>query len=448
MGRMSRPLTSATLGPLGEFELVVLLGPDRGQRLRLGTRPLRIGTGIGCALRLSDPDVESEHLELQAQGDRIAVEHLPAESNSRFGGARFSRLEVKPGAVLEIGQTILKVTTIEHFPRPLPSMSDRFFGLIGPSLAMREVFALLELVSQTDVPVLIEGETGTGKELCAEALVQASARRSAPFVVCDLAGIPRSVIESELFGHVRGAFTGAERDRDGAFAQAHLGTIFIDELGELELQMQPRLLRAIEQKKVKPVGASAYRDVDVRIVSATNRDLRLEARAGRFRPDLYHRLSVVRIRLPPLRDRKEDLPSLVEHFLAGRDIEVPKETLRLFAEYDWPGNVRELRNVIDRGLSLLGGARVLHPGLLGLDELLADPPQFPSDGSPTSVQVERMIEPFKTEKERLVARWEREYLSKLLRGSAGNVAEAARRGGLDRVHLHRLIKKHGIDNWY
>jgi two-component system nitrogen regulation response regulator GlnG len=446
MSEISRPFPAAPSFQT-EFELLVLLGPDRGQRLGLGIEPRRVGTAASCALRLSDQDVEGEHLEVRRRGDRVAVTHLATRRESRFGGAHFSHLELPPGAVIEVGQSTLKVLTVERFLRPLPSTSDRFFGLIGGSLAMREVFTMLELVSQAEVPVLVEGETGTGKELCAEALAQASPRKSAPFVICDLAGVPRSVIESELFGHVRGAFTGAERDREGAFAQAHLGTLFIDEIGELELPMQPRLLRAIEQKKIKPVGASAYRDLDVRILSATNRELRQEVRAGRFRPDLYHRLSVVRIQLPPLRARKEDLPLLVEHFLGSRDVQVPRETMRLFEQYDWPGNVRELRNVIDRGLSLLGDSRVLHPGLLGLDELLPDLPHA-SPNSNASAPFERGIAPFKTEKERLVSRWEREYVSKLLRGTGGNVARAARRGGLDRVHLHRLIKKHGIDDWH
>jgi DNA-binding NtrC family response regulator len=314
-----------------------------------------------------------------------------------------------------------------------PSEADRFGGLVGPSRRMREVFSLLQLLSRSDLAVLIEGETGTGKELCAEALRAAGTRRDAPFVVCDLAGVSRPLIESELFGHVRGAFTGADRDRDGAFAQAHGGTIFIDEIGELELEVQPRLLRALEQRKVKPVGSSTYRDVDVRVIAATNRDLSVEAKAGRFRPDLYHRLAVVRVTLPPLRDRKEDIPVLVDHFLAGREVEVPPETFALFQGYDWPGNVRELRNVIDRGLSLMGDGRVLHPRLLGLEH--AVPGDAPGE-----------TESFMQEKGRLILAWERDYLRRLLRRAAGNISRAAREGGIDRVHLHRLLRKHGLES--
>jgi transcriptional regulator with GAF, ATPase, and Fis domain len=259
--------------------------------------------------------------------------------------------------------------------------------------------------------------------------------------VCDLAGVSRSLIESELFGHVRGAFTGADRDRQGAFEQAHGGTIFIDEIGELELDMQPRLLRALESRKIKPVGAAQYREIDVRVIAATNRDLREEVKAGRFRDDLYHRLAVVRVTLPPLRERKEDVAPLVQHFLAGKDVVVPPETMGLFTEYDWPGNVRELKNVIDRGLSLMGQNRVLDPALLGLEAMpgtstAGTNPQWPSVGN----------EGFREAKERLIASWERDYVTQLLRRAGGNVSKAAREGGLDRVYLHRLIKKYGIAN--
>jgi DNA-binding NtrC family response regulator len=308
---------------------------------------------------------------------------------------------------------------------------------------MREVFALLELVAQSDLPVLIEGETGTGKELCAEALFAAGRRANEPWIVCDLAGMSRSLIESELFGHVRGAFTGADRDREGTFVQAHGATLFIDEIGELELDMQPRLLRALEQRKVKPVGATQYRDIDVRVIVATNRDLRQEVQAGRFRSDLYHRLAVMRVVLPPLRERKDDIPYLVEHFLDGKEVHVPPETMALLYDYDWPGNVRELKNVIERGVSLMGQRVTLEPALLGLELPARD-----LDGAPLNFAEADWFAfgtaGFREAKERLIASWEREYLAQLLRRTGGNVSRAARDGGLDRVYLHRLIKKYNL----
>ncbi|HEX4456624.1 MAG TPA: sigma 54-dependent Fis family transcriptional regulator [Polyangia bacterium] len=424
-----------------KLRVIVLSGPDQGKQLELERGTYFVGRAPHCDLVLSDSAVSRQHLELQMGARGVVVKDLGSTSGSFFGGAKFNEVTVGAGAVVTVGGSELKLATAERSHPILPSTRERFGALLGPSLKMREVFAMLELVAQSDVAVLIEGETGTGKELCAEAIRAAGPRARGPFVVCDLAGVSRSLIESELFGHVRGAFTGADRDREGAFAQAHGGTIFIDEIGELELDMQPRLLRALESRRIKPVGAAQYRDVDVRVIAATNRDLREEAKAGRFRDDLYHRLAVVRVTLPPLRERKDDIPALVQQFLHGKDVEIPPDTLALFTEYDWPGNVRELKNVIDRGLSLMGQNRVLHPSLLGLEA----PPNTQGSGAhawPTAVGNEG----FREAKERLIASWERDYVVQLLRRAGGNVSKAAREGGLDRVYLHRLIKKYGIAN--
>jgi DNA-binding NtrC family response regulator len=318
---------------------------------------------------------------------------------------------------------------------PLASEPSRFGDLVGTSAPMKELFAILARVAASDVGMLIEGETGTGKELVAEAIHAASARKGKPFVVCDLAGVTRSLIESELFGHVRGAFTGADRERDGAFAQAAGGTIFIDEIAELEPSAQPRLLRALERRQVKPVGGSVYRDLDVRVIAATNRDLAEEVKAGRFREDLFHRLAVMKVRLPSLRERREDIPLLVDHLLqrAGGNAKLAPEALARLVEHGWPGNVRELKNVLDRSLSLLPpeGERVITPELLGLSDAAAPP--APVD------------EGFRAAKERVVTAWERAWLSRLLSDARGNVTRAARVGRLDRVHLYRLLRKHNID---
>jgi transcriptional regulator with GAF, ATPase, and Fis domain len=415
------------------LRLLVAAGPDQGAALPLERGSYLLGRAPGCDLVLSDPAVSRQHLELQVTSQGVRVRDLETRNGSYHGGAAFREVEVGAGALFTIGATTL---TLRDGSTPLaqgvpPSTAERFGGLAGRSLRMREVYGLLERVAPTEVPILIEGETGTGKELCAEAIHLASGRAAKPLIVCDLAGVSRALIESELFGHVRGAFTGADRDRDGAFALAHGGTIFIDEIGELELALQPRLLRALEQRKVKPVGATGYRDVDVRLLAATNRDLEEEVRAGRFRADLYHRLAVVRVNLPPLRDRPEDLPLLTQVFLADRPVRVPPETLALFAQHDWPGNVRELRNAIDRGLSLLGEGGVLAPELLGIRRR----PELAAGSSSGG---------FRAAKERVVSAWEREYVSQLLERASGNVSMAAREGGLDRVYLHRLMKKHRI----
>jgi len=413
------------------LRLLVLSGPDAGQELVLEQGSYVVGKAPGCSLVLRDPAVSREHLELRMGSHGVLVRDLGSTNGSFFRGARFAEITLGPGATIELGASALKLLAEIARTSILPSPSTRFGGLMGLSLCMREAFALLERASLSDVPILIEGETGTGKELAAEAIHQASPRGKGAFVICDLAAVSRGLIESELYGHVRGAFTGADRDRVGAFEQAAGGTIFIDELGELELDAQPRLLRALERRQVKPVGASRFRDVDVRFVTATSRDLAAEVKAGRFREDLYHRLAVVRIRLPPLRERKEDLPLLVGTLLEGR-ASVPAETMALLAEYDWPGNVRELRNVLERARSLAGPDEALDPHLLGLS-----PAAPPGRLLPTGTT-------YKEVKERLLGEWERRFISDLLARADGNVSEAARRGGLDRVYLHRLMKKHGM----
>jgi transcriptional regulator with GAF, ATPase, and Fis domain len=424
------------------LRLVVLSGPDAGKEVELERGTYLVGKAPGCALTLTDVGVSRQHLELQVTSQGVIVKDLESTNGSYFGGARFTTVTVGAGAVIAIGTTELKLASADggRSTTLLPSDRDRFFGLIGKSLKMREVYSLLERVAQSDIAVLVEGETGTGKELCAEAIHFAGARAKQPFVICDLAGVSRSLIESELFGHVRGAFTGADRDREGAFTTAHGGTIFIDEVGELELEAQPRLLRALEQRKVKPVGATNYREVDVRVIAATNRDLREEVRAGRFRDDLYHRLAVVRVTLPPLRERKEDIPLLVDSFLEkGRKVRLPDETLALLTDYDWPGNVRELKNVIERGMSLMApDSDIMEPSLLGLEPPVRD------GGGPPVPWATIGPEGFREAKEKLISAWERDYVSQLLKKSGGNVSQAARDGGIDRVYLHRLMKKHGI----
>jgi DNA-binding NtrC family response regulator len=417
----------------------VVAGPDRGKSIALAPGEQLVGKSSSCALALSDPAVSRRHLKIELSPAGVRLVDLDSKNGSYYQGARFREVVVAPGARVTVGSSEIRIASAGA-PEPLaPSRADHFGALCGRSAAMREVFAVLERVARAEAPVLIEGETGTGKELCAQAIHEASGRARGRFVICDLAGVARSLIESELFGHVKGAFTGAERDRDGCFVAAHRGTLFVDEIGELEPELQPRLLRALEQKRVKPVGAGDYRPVDVRVVAATNRDLRAEAAKGRFREDLYHRLAVLRVRLPPLRERKEDIPFLVEKLLAERAdagaVRVADETLALLAEYDWPGNVRELRNVIERGLSLLDQERLLTPAQLALET--------PRVGA-TSGGAPRAGEPFHVGKERLLAAWERDYLVDLLARTRGNVSQAARQSGLGRAHLYRLMKKHGL----
>ena len=406
------------------LRLLVVTGPDQGKKLELESGTYRIGQAPECSLALTDRKVSRRHLEVEVRSDGVQLRDLGSRNGSFHRGARFTQLTIGAGEVVRIGTTDLKLVSATAGARLMPSAQERFGRLVGRSLVMRELFAVLEQVAGSDAPVLIGGETGTGKEVCAEAIHSKGARAAGPFVVCDCAGLAPTLIESELFGHERGAFTGADRSRDGAFARAHGGTLFIDEIGELSLDGQPRLLRAIESRSIKPVGAAAYRAVDVRVIVATNRDLRAEVAAGRFREDLFHRLSVLQVSMPPLRDRKEDLTLLIRHLAGDPPLELAPAAEALLLEYDWPGNVRELRNVVERARARSNGP-LLEAEALGLGD-------------------EQVPNTFHEAKKRLIDAWERAYVAELLHRTSGHVSRAARVAALDRVSLYRLMKKHGI----
>jgi two-component system, NtrC family, nitrogen regulation response regulator GlnG len=421
-----------------QLRLSVVSGPDRGKALRLSPGRFVIGKADACDLVLHDPLVSRRHLEVVVDQSEVRLVDLGSSNGSYFDGARFEALAVGVGAMVVIGSSELRLMAgAESAGVPL-SDADRFGALLGRSAVMRQLYTILERVAVSDAGILLQGETGVGKELAAEGIHSVSPRRGGPFVICDLAGLPASLIESELFGHVRGAFTGADRDRVGAFVQADGGTIFLDEIGEVSAEVQPRLLRALERRQVKPVGGSTYRSINVRVVAATNRDLEEEVREGRFRRDLYHRLAVACVTIPPLRDRREDIPLLVEQIVAeaaraaGRPVpQVPSSMMSQLTHHDWPGNVRELRNVLEQALALSPGAE-LNPALLSM-------PESHARDNDTHQAL-----PFRESRERLIDAWERDYLVDLLKAAGHNVSEAARRAGLSRVYLHELIRKHGL----
>jgi DNA-binding NtrC family response regulator len=294
--------------------------------------------------------------------------------------------------------------------------------------------------------VLIEGKSGTGKELAAEAIHQYSKRSAGPFVVFDCSAVPRELIESELFGHVKGSFTGATNTRKGAFEQAHKGTLFLDELGELELDLQPKLLRVLEQQQIKPVGATTPIDIDVRIVAATNRNLIHEVREGNFREDLFYRFDVIKVRLPPLKSRVEDLPILIEHFLeriskqTGRsDLNISYSTMEKLKQHTWPGNVRELKNFVERAALLAEGDR-LETRYLNYQP--SEKVQQSESGTPGFAERAAAEEvPFKEAKNRLVEEFEMAYWGQLLERTDGNISKAARIAGVHRKSLEYILKK-------
>ncbi|HYH99142.1 sigma 54-interacting transcriptional regulator, partial [Hyalangium sp.] len=331
------------------MKLVTLSGDDAGHALSLEVRGYRLGSDPACDIVLKDRTVSRQHLTLEVREDGVRARDLGSRNGSFCEGMRFTELEVRLGAVLRLGAVELKILPEDSRERViLPSSRPSFGSLVGASRKMREVFTLLERVAPGDSDVLIEGETGTGKEGCAQGIHLESKRNKGPFVIVDLAGIAPTLIESELFGHVKGAFTGAQTDRAGVFERADGGTVFLDEVGELPPDIQPRLLRVLEGRQVKRVGANDYRTVNVRVVAATHVDLESAVKAGKFREDLFHRLAVLRVTLPPLRERPEDIPLLVDTVLQrmGRPPStLSDQTRALLAQYPWPGNVRELRNV-------------------------------------------------------------------------------------------------------
>jgi two-component system nitrogen regulation response regulator GlnG len=422
--------------PSVRVKLVILSGPDAGRNQPLAPGLYKIGTEPSCDIVLKDRTVSRHHLTLEVRQEGVLARDMGSRNGSYCEGMRFNELQVRPGAVLKLGTTELKIVPESSRERVIaPSSRTSFGSLVGASRKMREVFSILERLGSGDADVLIQGETGTGKEGCAEGIHQSSQRHKGPFVIVDLAGIAPQLIESELFGHVKGAFTGAQSDRAGAFERAHGGTVFLDEVGELPMDIQPRLLRVLERRQVKRVGANDYRTVDVRVVAATHVDLESAVEAGKFREDLFHRLAVLQVTLPPLRERLEDIPLLVDTVLERMKRPpsvLSDQTRALLAQYPWPGNVRELRNVVERVVNL---------GEEALPDIPTEPgvPAVAGGGAPPEIDL-----PFKEAKERIIEGFERDYLKGLLERCEGNISRASREAGIARLYLRKLLKKYGL----
>lgn len=418
-------------------QLVVVEGPDMGRAAVLGAAPVVVGAGRDCALVLRDSGVSRRHVQVTAVDGEFVVEDLGSTNGTHFEGARVTAVRVAAGATLLVGRTSLRVQPEPYGLQVEPSRSNRFGELVGASLVMREVFAVLELAAASDVTVLLEGETGTGKELAARAVHEASGRRRGPFVAVDCGALPAGLVESELLGHVKGAFTGAMAARKGAFARADKGTLFLDELDALPLDLQPRLLRALETRRVRPVGGDSEQDIDVRVVAAAQRDLAGAVAGGALRPDLYYRLSVVRVSLPPLRARREDIEPIVRALLAQRGLAAERvggPGLSRLLAHDWPGNVRELRNAVDRAIALAPGAR-------GFEDLRWHVPGDRSEGPELEVRSDLQFAPAK---QAVIVAFERRYLRELWSRTGGNLSAAARAADVDRKHLRGLLRKHGV----
>ena len=411
---------------LRRFDVGVVQGPDAGQARRSEGPRVVVGTHQSADLVLTDTAASRFHLEIVLRDGQPFLRDLGSRNGTTLDGVAVIEAPLSAGQRIALGRSALRFDLAEdHLEVPLAER-EQFGRLRGRTAASRALFAVLERVATTDATVLLEGETGTGKDTAALAIHEASRRAGQPFLVVDCGAIAATLLESELFGHLAGSFTGAARDRIGVFQAAAGGTVFLDEVGELPLELQKSVLRAIERREVKPVGATRYQEADVRVIAATNVDLRAEVNARRFRADLYYRLAVLPVSVPPLRERLDDLPLLVEALLdelgAANDPAAARLRSPDFAaelrQRPWPGNVRELRNLLERALSGIGEA--------------ADPRAAAPDASEH--------ETYRAAR----ARWEREYLSALIARSGHNLSQAAKQAGVDRASLYRLLWRHDL----
>jgi transcriptional regulator with GAF, ATPase, and Fis domain len=438
----------------------VIGGPDAGLIRDIEATVIRIGARRGNDVQLTDAKVSGLHCEIRLDERGYRLRDLDSTNGSYVGGLRINDVYIQPGTQISVGGSRLRFEPLGETVEVELSDRDRFGSMIGRSVKMRELFAKLEKLAPSDATVLITGETGVGKELVAESLHELSPRIQGPFVVLDCGSIPANLIESELFGHERGAFTGATNSYVGAFERAHDGTVFLDEIGELPLALQPKLLRVLESHEVRRIGSSKTVQVNIRVVAATNRDLGVEVNRGRFREDLFYRLAVARVHVPPLRERKDDIPLLIEHILAstpgGENAYIAPDTIDLMMKHDWPGNVRELRNVIERAVLLSETPahdslrRTATPGPRPDVEIADDGTSNPSvtasqPGAVMTVPVDVTV-PFKTAKQDVVTEFERRYISKLLEQHDGNISAAARTAGIDRMSIHKMLHRLGLAN--
>ena len=418
----------------------VLSGSSKGATRPVGAR-FTIGKASDNDLVLADDTVSRHHCELVRTTHGVQVNDLGSTNGTKVDGIRVNEAIVMPGSVLKVGEVEISVRPSAHKVEILPSESTDFGGVIGQALSMRTIFGVLERIAPTEATVLLEGETGTGKDALVRAVVAKSGRPNKAFVVVDCGAVSYSLIESELFGHERGAFTGAVAARQGAFELAEGGTVFLDEIGELPLDVQPKLLRVLESKEFRRVGGNKTLKSNVRVIAATKRNLQREVAAGKFREDLYFRLAVVPVTVPALRARREDIPMIARHILktthqgGGVDYTLADETLAALMAHDWPGNVRELRNVLERAVYLAQAS-----GSSDLGPVIMPGAAAPSDAG---FSFDASMS-YRDTRAKYDAEFERRYVKWLLGRHGGNVSAAAREAKMDRKHLHEMARKHGM----
>jgi DNA-binding NtrC family response regulator len=447
MSESENNTTRTILRPRGEPGLIkvdVTTSPT-GARAAVSGAKVTVGRSRAADLHVADPAVSEFHFEAESHAEGIEVRDLESWNGTYFEGARIERAIVPSGATLSVGESVVRLEAFAH-PGDAQPARESFGGLLGKSRVMRDLFLSLATLARTAVSVLIEGPTGSGKELAARGLHAEGTRAQGPFVVLDCAAIPGQLAESLLFGHERGSFTGAIESRPGVFEAADGGTVFLDEVGELPIELQPRLLRAVEQRQVTRLGSNTPRAFDVRIVSATWRDLRRMVNQGQFREDLYYRLAQARVLMPALCDRREDIELLAADVLRRLPPnvrcarQIARSALDQLRRRDFPGNVRELRNALEVAACTSEG-EIIRPADLAFERLM-ERSQTAQRG--TSWDEDDDVPEFKGAKRTAIDDFEHQYLQRLLGGTEGNIARAAALAGVERHYLRALLKKHGL----
>jgi transcriptional regulator with GAF, ATPase, and Fis domain len=404
--------------------------------VRLPYQRITLGSAPDNDVTLSDETVSRYHAEILRVGEGYLLRDLDSTNGTTVDRVRVREAYLGAAAELILGEVQVRFDAVVDVVDGEPSPAHQLGEMVGCSEGMRRLFSVVQQVAPTDVAVLLQGETGTGKEVVARTLHDLSRRGESPFVVVDCSAIPANLMESELFGHERGSFSGAVTSRQGLFELAHEGTLFLDEVGELPLELQPKLLRALETSAIRRVGGQRQINLDFRLVTATHRDLARMVAQGEFRADLYYRLNVIPILLPPLRDRREDMEPLLRHFLSGMVVQpgvgeaAVARVLAAAGDLELPGNVRELRNLLVRAVAA-------PESILAMN-------QAPCDSGTESPATTREIPDFKRAKEALVEDFERDYLTGLLAQTRGNLSAAARVAGLDRKYFRQLLRRHGM----
>jgi DNA-binding NtrC family response regulator len=434
-GRQHSTAASERRASLSPLPVLVRVegAPAEPATLRLGAGSCILGAGEGADLVIESETVSRQHAELRLVPEGVRVTDLGSKNGSYYLGQRFQSMSLQPESRFRLGSVTIEIAIDRQALAEAVAPSSQTYGdLIGVSPVMRQLFAQLVRLEGSHVNLLIAGESGSGKEVLARAVHEHSALSRGPFLVVNCGSLDRQLVRSELFGHRRGAFTGAVQNHIGAFEAAQGGTLFLDEVGELPLDVQPMLLRALEQRKITPVGSHDEISIDVRLIAATHRDLPADVRNGTFREDLFYRIQVIKLELPPLRERPEDVAVLAQTFARSQGAPaLPDDFIEALTRHHWPGTIRELRNAVEAYLALgvlpkAQGSGQLH----SIDAALA---QF-VDPNQT----------FAAQKQEILQRFTRAYLGRLLQNSGGNQSEAARTSGLQRSYLGKLVGRLGL----